>query len=752
MLNTNENIIDKLKYLKLDFNKLPDVLNEHLPLKFRANRLYDESYKIYRYIDIKDIEILLVDTHKDEDLNKKYSRAIPLSKYLNNNPENEEDILRHTTFLKMLKELSIEEVEQIEEIQKNLNKKVPFEVKFDKNYLWEIYYSESTNKYFMLIPTKEPVNPTLFYLIKKKIQNKKNDKIFVPISNLQFEGSILKKTEIDDLEKYIWLFTKQWVSSYEVEDYKGNLSLEIVGSLKVYEQIESSFKIAFDNKEDAKKYYNLLKALFILQTELPNHYSFKPMIDKKGGLEFLYNSKKIEYKDLSELLKKEYINFEKELNKINKESETIAKQLLEIKQEIQKYSGEYSLKEKQIATYLECKRSFFGKVKFFFSSKKKKENIAIDNQNISNEKIEVIAIEDIDIILENKELYTIEDLVIICNSLDKKTAEYKNTMSDFKAQKLKLEIIKKKNENAKIYLEEIESHKKSIFEFWKFASKDEPLALELGEETQENQSNKKRHKVFVYEDDIEEFAKSVDEYQRVNLNKKEFDNIFRIINTNLDLINDIENTTLLEQELKEKTEAFNKKEVIYQKEDFDIFGSVLEDKTKIKLLGKNKHREIEKNIFNLLNINDDLKASELKEILLESIKSIDDIYTKLKAQIDMPVYYGIDDSKSFDFTGLKLCDINPLDSINNINSDKMSIYKFNIEEGMPIIYLTNNVFYDNSNKTLPLGMEIKEQALINLKLFELDLKDKKQIRINKIENGKNKINNINIYEYDLKLK
>ena len=49
-------------------------------------------------------------------------------------------------------------------------------------------------------------------------------------------------------------------------------------------------------------------------------------------------------------------------------------------------------------------------------------------------------------------------------------------------------------------------------------------------------------------------------------------------------------------------------------------------------------------------------------------------------------------------------------------------------------------------------MEIKEQALIDLKLFELDLKNKKQVRVNKEENGKNKIKNISIYEYDLKLK
>jgi len=342
MLKTNESIVEKLKYLKLDLNKIPEALTKQLPLKFRANRVYDESYKIYRYVNIDDIEILLVDSHKDEDLNKKYSESMPLKLYLNTTPDDEDDIIRHTIFLKMLKELDIEEVEQIEDIQQALNKKVPFEVKFDKNYLWEIYYSESTNKYFMLVPTKEVVNPTLFYLIKKKIQNKK-DKIFLPISNLQYEGKILKKSEIEDLEKYIWLFTKQWVSVYEVEDYKGELSLQIVGNVKVYEQIESSFKISLNDKEEAKKFYNLLKALFILQTELPNHYNFETTIDKKGGLEFIYNSKKIEYKDLSEFLKKEYINYQKEIDKTKEEYQKSNNELVEIKNEIEKYSKEYSL-------------------------------------------------------------------------------------------------------------------------------------------------------------------------------------------------------------------------------------------------------------------------------------------------------------------------------------------------------------------------------------------------------------------------
>jgi len=750
MLKTNENIIEKLKYLKLDLNKIPDVFKEHLPLKFRANRVYDDTYKIYRYIDIKDIEILLVDSHKDEDLNKKYSQAIPLISYINAQPDNEDDIVRHTIFLKMLRELNIEDVENIEEIQQSLNKKVPFEVKYDKNYLWEIYYSESTNKYFMLIPTKETVNPTLFYLIKKKIQNKKNDKIFVPITNLQYVGQILKKSEIEDLEKYVWLFTKQWAWVYEVEDYKGEVTLQIVGNVNVYENIQTIFKIILKDKEEAKKFYNLLKALFILQTELPNHYNFEVLVDKKGGLEFLKNSKKIQYKDLTVFLKEEYIKFENEINKTKNDIENSNRNLSEIKKEIEKYSKEYNLKEKQIATYLQCKRSFFGKFKYFFKLKKKKLDNIEENKSEDEEQIEQVIVQDIELNTEGKEIYTIEDLVIICNNLDKKTAEYKNLIADYKAQQLKLEIIKKKNENAKLYIEEIENHKKSIFEFWKFASKDEPAALDIGETIEETLN--KMHKVFVYEDDIEEFGKSVDEYQRKNLNKKEFDDIFKIVNTNLELINNIENTKLLEEEIVSKLKKYKENELTYKKEDFDIFGSVLEDKTKIKLLGKNKHREIEKNIYKLLNINDNITASELKENLKETKENLDEIFNKLKAQIDMPIYYGIKDSDNFDFSGFKLCEINAGKAVENINSDKISLYRFNIKENMPIVYLTNSVFYDNSNKTLPLGMEIKEQGLIDLKLFELELKDKKQIRLNKEENGKYKINIICIYEYDLKLK
>ena len=49
---------------------------------------------------------------------------------------------------------------------------------------------------------------------------------------------------------------------------------------------------------------------------------------------------------------------------------------------------------------------------------------------------------------------------------------------DINALKLKNLNLVKKIENATAYINEIDSHKKSIFEFWKYSNKDEVQALE----------------------------------------------------------------------------------------------------------------------------------------------------------------------------------------------------------------------------------------------------------------------------------
>ena len=65
-----------------------------------------------------------------------------------------------------------------------------------------------------------------------------------------------------------------------------------------------------------------------------------------------------------------------------------------------------------------------------------------------------------------------------------------------------LDNIDKKLKNATEFLEEIDEHKKSIFEFWKYANKDESKMLAEGEVEEEETTSTGLRKTFDYEEDI----------------------------------------------------------------------------------------------------------------------------------------------------------------------------------------------------------------------------------------------------------
>ncbi len=58
--------------------------------------------------------------------------------------EKEESIEKYTKFLEMVKNLEVDKIEEIAEEQKNLNKQIPFKIKYTKIIIWQIYYSEYT--------------------------------------------------------------------------------------------------------------------------------------------------------------------------------------------------------------------------------------------------------------------------------------------------------------------------------------------------------------------------------------------------------------------------------------------------------------------------------------------------------------------------------------------------------------------------------------------------------------------------------
>ena len=500
--NTKE-IEEKLKYIGLDIENIPACLKQKEAIKFRTDKIYDDtSYKIYKYVNIKDIEIFVTPSDRLDDLNQKFKKASYLADYITteeNIEKNADSIEKYTSFLEMLKKLDIGKLQELEKAQEQLNKQIPYEVKYKENFIWQIFYSEVSKKYFMLFPSREDSVESLFYVIKKKIQSQKSKKkelIYVPISHLEYSSGILKKSEIADLENYLWLFTKSWPSIYEVYDKADNASLQIIGQTEVYDKIKSIYKIELSNKKEAGEIYKLIKALFILQSEIPQEYKFKVVINEKGAIDFFY----------------EFIRNKNEYEKLSTELLFDAEKLELLNKTIKKQNEEYSFKEKQIVTFLECKKSFFGKMKYYFQGKKNSKKVKAMNvdstkskENAENAK-EKIKIEEE--LIEEKELYTIEDLLNLGNKLEEKRAKYKNMQMDIKAAENKKDNLERKIRNATLYINEIESHKKSIFDFWKYANKDEVALLVESENNDENVHNDKLRKAFDYENDIEIGAES----------------------------------------------------------------------------------------------------------------------------------------------------------------------------------------------------------------------------------------------------
>ena len=300
-----QKISEKLEYICLDLEQIPETLKYVENINFKPNTGIEENkYRQYRFVSPKELDILLSPCNRLEDTKTKYSKAKPLVSYLD--PKTDEEKKFHEKFLKMLEEVDIDEIKKIEEQQQIINKKIPFKVRYPKNYLWQIYYSENDDKYFMIVTTEDQDYSTFFYVLKKQLEKKKAGKIFVPISNIDYSKEILNKTEIESLENYLWTFTNDWPSIYEVYDKTGKISLQIVGQTQVLGNIKSEYKVKLTSKIDASKFFKLVKALYIVQTEVPEYYKFEVQIDKQGEIEFQYQNQILKYDELTEFVNEQY--------------------------------------------------------------------------------------------------------------------------------------------------------------------------------------------------------------------------------------------------------------------------------------------------------------------------------------------------------------------------------------------------------------------------------------------------------------
>lgn len=774
--DTKEELLSKLEYLGLNTDEIPEYLKDFSPISFNLSRLNnnDRDHRVFQFVPIDKIQILLTPALRNDDIKDKYSKAVPLGRFFNPTG-NEEDIERYATLLKIFSKLSIADVENVAIVQKKLEKTEPFRVKYNKDHLWQIYYSEATDSYFMLVCTKEETFAEFFYLLKKKIafaENKRAKvvpKIFVPINYVNYSGEFLTRDEITDVENYLWLFTKNWPLIFEVYDKNRKMSLQIIGDTYVYNNVKSTYKMKLINPEEAIKFYKLLKALFIMQTEIKDHFEFTTKIDSKNGLELYMGKIRITYDSLEDFIKSEYLIALEEMKSQDENYKELAQKLTKLQKKANEKEKEYLEKQKEISTYLEYKKTFFGKVKFFLKGTKVTKNketveekIAKDSALEKEEKETKIS--NIEPFLKEKKYYTLEDLVTIYHVKEKNDRQIKNIMQDIKAIELKIENLTSKVKNAKLYINEIDKHRKSIFDFWKFANKDEKLALEKGDTTEKEQDMSPIKKAFDFEMDFEKLGIEIDRLQRTKLSKEELDSLF-IAKTNLLYIlnmlrlNEMDKNAL-ELALYSLKEEFNKNRLYIESETFDIFGNVENDSRKLKYIGSRSHRENEKSKFKILNINKKIDVFDFTEKLQSIVNYLQGAIPKIQSKYDMPLYKVVPiteriNEKCFDIYNIDV--ENELSNYQDNGEGALNLIKINFKEGMPLLYYSNISLYDNNSQTLPEGMNLSTNVLIDCQKFDFKQISKTKFRTNNYFNEKDnliwpKSKDILVFEYEVSLK
>lgn len=721
-----------LEYIGLNINRISKYVKAEKP-KYTTAKAFDNAvaYRVYKKIPIKSIEILISKTDRTTDIKERYQRSIPIDQYIKENKEEFVDLANKT---------SIDAIKKLEDLQNSFEKQIPYFVKFDKNYIWQIFYSRAENKYFMLFPINEGETEVLFYMLKEKIAN--NDKyIYVPICKEECEGKLISTTRIKDLENYLWMFTSIWPQIYEVTDEKNKTKLYIIGKIIVQNDFKTKYRIELKDEKSAEEQYTLFKALFIIMTETKYIYKFYPEINDKGSLILTFNGKEIDIKNMKEFTSRETARQQNKKYELKRLSEKNLKQLEKIKEIIEEQNKVYSSQEKQIAIFMSCRKSFFKRVKFFFTNNKK--FTLINKKNMEKIEKEVKETEqneseniytEIGDTLEITDMFTISDLVKTALQTKKESDTYKNILADIKAQKIKQKNMKHKIENAQIYLDEIEEHKKSWLGFWRFTNKDNENVLTSGQDIEEQS---KRRNTFSLNENFDAFAEEVDNFQRKKLSIEECDALFvaRYLLPGINSVITRSDTYILDEEYEQL-----EKEYKQQDHESSFFGNYADESTKVKTLNNKKFRENRKNLFAILKFNEYTSLDDFKERMRATGVLVNEAYQKLVAQYNMTVYYSKRNK------GYIIGDIDPYKLLKDESVKKL--YKMNTGDQTHIIYLSNIIFYENRNKTLPVGMDESTEFITkvgenrkisdsNIKLLiEKDLFNVEIRKIKLIEEGK----------------
>ena len=205
----------------------------------------------------------------------------------------------------------------------------------------------------------------------------------------------------------------------------------------------------------------------------------------------------------------------------------------------------------------------------------------------------------------------------------------------------------------------------------------------------------------------------------------------------------------MEKDLARLKKEYEKNSEEIQAKDFDIFGAMVDDHTKIKAINNTKHREVEKDKYKILNINMDTDIKVYTENLENYMNYIKESLNKIKSPLEMSVYC-LTSKKNID--GLNIFNINPRNEIEKELSSKktkITLCKINLKENAPSVFYTNIIFYDNFNKTLPVGMDLSSEMLMDVNKIKIEFEKEESFYINyKVDEFEYATKEIRIYEYN----
>ena len=324
---------------------------------------------------------------------------------------------------------------------------------------------------------------------------------------------------------------------------------------------------------------------------------------------------------------------------------------------------------------------------------------------------------------EEKKSYTLENLVRIYKEFDEK--EHKNNELKRENNNLQLRIknLNKKIQNANVYIDEIEKHKKSIFEFWKYCNKDEQMSLAEGEEENTVAENKK--KVITYDADIKELGRLLDDAEFKLFTQNESNSVYAAGTDLLSILNKIYTETVTDEDLEKSLKK------IKENKEYSVING--------------------KNTFEILNLKNEISIDEYSKKLSQILRTVQNLMSKIKLPKNAAVYR-VASQEEIDVKKFNLFSIRMEDEIVKILQDisKNRIYRVNFKEGTNLLAYTNTIYSEFSNRTLPIGMDVNSEILVDMSKFRLEEVTTSNFRIitAEKENGKVETKDFEVIEFD----